>query len=51
MKYQQFPSRSFCLRVPKNTVGESFTVAVIPGTENVWIGRGGIKIFRQKFLI
>ena len=39
--------------MPKNFVGESFTVAIISGTEKVWIrDRGGsIKIFRRKFFV
>ncbi len=35
--------------MPKNFLGESFTVALISGTEKVWIRRGSIKIFRGKF--
>ena len=42
----------FCLTVPKSFVGESFTVALISGTEKVWIKEGGsIKIFRQIFFV
>ena len=33
--YQGFTSKIFCLTVPKFSVGESFTVAVISGTEEV----------------
>ena len=35
--------------MPKISVGESFTVAIIPGIEKVWIREGGIKIFRRSF--
>ncbi len=35
--------------MPKNFLGESFTVALISGTEKVWIRRGSIKIVRGKF--
>ncbi len=35
--------------MPKNFLAESFTVALISGTEKVWIRRGSIKIFRGKF--
>ena len=49
-EYQDFPSKIFCLTVPKNFVGESFTVAIISGTEKIWIREGGsIKTFRRKF--
>ena len=33
--YQDFTSKSFCLTVPKNFVGKSFTVALFSGTEEV----------------
>ena len=42
-EYQEFPSTIFCLRVPKIYVGESFTVALISGSERVWIGGGGVE--------
>ena len=49
--HQDFPSKIFCLTVPKNFVGQSFSVAIISGIEKVWIRRGGIKIFRRKFFV
>ena len=50
--FQHFLSKIFCLTVPKSFVGESFTVALISGTEKVWIKEGGsIKIFRQIFFV
>ena len=43
---QDFPSKIFCLTVPKISVGESFTVALISGIEKVWIrGGGGVSRF------
>ena len=42
---------SFCLTVPKNFVGEPFSVSLISGTEKVWIRGGSIKIFRRKFFV
>ena len=39
-EYQDFQSKIFCLTVPKIFVGESFTAALISGTEKVWIGGG-----------
>ncbi len=39
--YQKFPSKILCLTVPtKNSVGESFIVALLSGIEKVW-RRGG----------
>ena len=41
-EYQNFPSKVFCLTVPKSSLRESFTVAIISGIEKVWIrGAGG----------
>ncbi len=36
--YQDFLSKIFCLTVPKISVGDSFTVALISGSEKDWIG-------------
>ena len=37
---QDFPSEIFFLTMPKNSVGESFTVALTSGTGKVWIRKG-----------
>ena len=53
-EYQAFPSKNFCLTVPKIFVGEPFSISLISGTEKVWITEGGgesIKIFRRKFFV
>ena len=47
--YQDFPSKIFCLTLPKISLGESFTVAIISGIEKVWI-RGGYHDYPSKFL-
>ena len=49
--YENFTSKIFCLTVPKSSVGESFTVALISGTEKVWIRGGKITIFCRKFFV
>ena len=51
-EFQDSPSKIFCLTVPKNFVGESFTVALISSIEKVWI-RGGenVKPFGRKNFI
>ena len=48
----RFLSKSFCLTVPKNAVGELFSLSLVSGIEEVWMrGWGGsVKIFRGKFL-
>ena len=40
-EYQVFPSKIFRHTVPKTSVGESFTVAIISAIEKVWIRVGG----------
>ena len=49
----RFPSKIFCLTVPKNDVGEPFSLSLLSGIEKVWKrGWGGsVKIFRRKFLV
>ena len=43
---QGIPSNIFCLTVPKNFVGESFTVALISGSEKVYGQQGGRGVSR-----
>ena len=51
-EYQDFPSTRFCHTVPKLSVGESFTVALISVTEKVWIRwKGEVEIFRRKNIV
>ena len=47
-----FLSKFFCLTVPRNFVGISFSVSLLSGAEEVWIreGVGSIKIFCRKIL-
>ena len=40
-----FRRNFFCLTVPKNFVGEPFSVSLISGTEKVWIRGGGLSRF------
>ena len=51
-EYQDFPSETFCLTVPKMkiSVGESFTVAIVFGIEKIWIGVGEYQDFLSKIL-
>ena len=51
--FQGIPSKVFCLTLLKTPVGESFTVALISGSENVYGQQweGSIKIFRRKFFV
>ena len=38
--YQDFPWKFFCLTVPKNSVGELFSVSLISGSEKVFASEG-----------
>ena len=41
-EYQDIPSNFFCLAVPKNAVGEPFSLSLFSGIEKVWMrGWGG----------
>ena len=50
-EYQKFPSKIFCLTVPKNFVGEPFSVSLISGIEKFYASEGYITIFRRKFFV
>ena len=49
-EYQDFPSKNFCLTVPKISVGELFTVAINSGIEKVLI-RGGVSRFSVEVFV
>ena len=44
-EYHNFPSKFFCLTVPKNFVGEPFSVSMISGIENFYASEGYATIF------
>ncbi len=49
-EYQDFPSKIFCLTVPKVSLGESSVVAFFLGTEKIWRRGGrGVSRFSIKF--
>ena len=45
-KYPDFPSKVFCLTVPKNFVGEPFSVSLFSGVEKIRASEGYVTIFR-----
>ena len=49
-KYQDFPSKFFCLTVPKNFVGEPFSVSLISGIEKICASEGYVTIIFENFL-
>ena len=44
-EYQAFPSKIFCLTVPKNFIVEPFSVSLISGTEKFYASEGYVTIF------
>ena len=46
---QDFPSKVFCLTVPKNFVGGPFSVSLISGVEKICASEGYVTIFRRIF--
>ena len=46
---QDFPSKVFCLTVPKNFVGQPFRVSLISGIENFYASEGYVTIFCRNF--
>ena len=49
--YQDFPSKTFCLTVPKFFVREPFSVSLISGIEKFYVYEGNITIFYRKFVV
>ena len=47
---RKFPSKVFCLKLPKEFVGEPLTLSLVSGIENVCASAGYVKIFRAIFL-
>ena len=45
VEYQDFPSKIFCLRVPKKLVREPFSVSLISGMEKLFASEGYFTIF------
>ena len=47
----RFSFETFCLTVPKNFVGEPFSVSLISGIEKFYASEGYVTIFRRKFFV
>ena len=50
-EYQNFPSKVFCLTVPKKAVGEPFNLSSISGIENIYASKGYVTIFHRKLFM
>ena len=48
---QDFPSKFFCLTVPKIFVGEPFSVSIISGIEKIYASEGYVTIFCRKIFV
>ena len=48
--YQDFPSKFFCLTVPKMFVRETFSVSLISGVEKIHASEGYVTTFCRMFL-
>ena len=46
-KYQDFPSKFFCLIVPKNIVGQPFSMILTSGIEKFYASEGFVTTFRR----
>ena len=50
-EYHNFLSKISCLTVPKNFVGEPFSVSLISGIEKLYASEGYVTILRRKFFV
>ena len=46
-----FPSKVFCLKVPKNAVGEPFSLSLISGIQKICASKGYVTIFYRNFFV
>ena len=49
--YHNFPSKIFCLTVPKNFVGEPFSVSLISGIERFYASDSYVTILCRNFFV
>ena len=49
--HQDFLSKVFCLLVPKNFIGEPFSVSLISVTEKLYASEGYVTNFRRKIFV
>ena len=51
VEYQDFPSEFFCVAVPKNFIGEPFSVSFISGIEKFYASEAYVTIFFRKVFV
>ena len=49
--YRNFPSKIFCLEMPKKFVGESLSLSILSGIENIYASEGYITILRGNVFV
>ena len=50
-EYRKFPSKIFCLKVPKSLVGDTFSLSLFSGIEKFYASEGYVTIFRRIFFV
>ena len=50
-KFQDFPSKFYCLAVPKKIVGEPFSVSFFSGIEKFYASEGYVSSFARNFFL
>ena len=48
---KNFPLKIFCLKVPKNFVGEPFSLSLNSSNEKIYASEGYVTIFRRNFFV
>ena len=51
MDCQDFPSKLFCLTVPRSFIGEPLSVSLFSGTEKLFASEGYVTIFLRIFFV
>ena len=49
--YHDFQAKFFCLTLPKNIIGEPFSVSLISGIEKFYASKGYVTTFCQIFFV
>ena len=50
-EYQDFPSKTFCLTVPKSFVSAPFIESLISGIDKIYASEVYVTIFRRKLFV
>ena len=50
-RVSQFSVEKFCLKVPKSSVGETFSLSFFSGIEKIYASEGYVTVFRRIFFV